>query len=65
MAGDADKYAELTIGLVGLLSDNLLSHPFIVLRRVCQVIECGTSLCIVHFYCLPRVIEIYFQFNYI
>lgn len=35
--GSTEKYAELSIGLVGLLADNLLSHPFIVLRRVCQV----------------------------
>uniref|UniRef100_A0A2P2I4F8 Solute carrier family 25 member 46-like n=1 Tax=Hirondellea gigas TaxID=1518452 RepID=A0A2P2I4F8_9CRUS len=32
-----ERYAELSINLVGLLADNLLSHPFIVLRRVCQV----------------------------
>ncbi|KAF2361278.1 Mitochondrial substrate/solute carrier [Trinorchestia longiramus] len=33
----AGKYAELSISIVSLMGENLLSHPFIVLRRVCQV----------------------------
>ncbi|XP_076067839.1 mitochondrial outer membrane protein SLC25A46-like isoform X3 [Oratosquilla oratoria] len=32
-----EKYGEVSINLVSLCADNLLSHPFIVLRRQCQV----------------------------
>lgn len=31
------KYVGLGVGLVSLLTENLLSHPFVVLRRQCQV----------------------------
>ena len=34
---ETDKYAGLGIGMTGLLAENLLSHPFIILRRQCQV----------------------------
>lgn len=34
---DADHYAHLGIGAVGLVLQNVLTHPFIVLRRQCQV----------------------------
>jgi len=34
---ESDKYAGLGIGVTGLLAENLASHPFIVLRRQCQV----------------------------
>ncbi|XP_047737405.1 mitochondrial outer membrane protein SLC25A46 [Hyalella azteca] len=33
----AGRYAELSISIVSLMGENLLSHPFTVLRRVCQV----------------------------
>ncbi|KAK8747544.1 hypothetical protein OTU49_016443 [Cherax quadricarinatus] len=32
-----EKYGELSINIVSLCSENLLSHPFIVVRRQCQV----------------------------
>ncbi|CAL4061129.1 unnamed protein product, partial [Meganyctiphanes norvegica] len=32
-----EKYGELSINLVSLCAENLLSHPFIVIRRQCQV----------------------------
>lgn len=32
-----EKYGELSINLVSLCAENLLSHPFIVVRRQCQV----------------------------
>ena len=35
--GETDKYAGLGIGVAGLLAENLACHPFIVLRRQCQV----------------------------
>jgi len=31
------KYLDLGIGFVSLITENLLSHPFVVLRRQCQV----------------------------
>ncbi|XP_066994045.2 mitochondrial outer membrane protein SLC25A46 isoform X2 [Anabrus simplex] len=31
------RYVGLGVGLVSLLTENLLSHPFVVLRRQCQV----------------------------
>lgn len=31
------NYAAKGIGMVGLVAENLLSHPFIVFRRQCQV----------------------------
>ena len=34
---EADKYAGLGIGVSGLLAENLACHPFIILRRQCQV----------------------------
>ena len=34
---ETDKYAGLGIGVTGLLAENLASHPFIILRRQCQV----------------------------
>lgn len=32
-----EKYGELSINIVSLCAQNLLSHPFIVVRRQCQV----------------------------
>ena len=34
---DTDKYAGIGIGLSGLLAENIVCHPFIILRRQCQV----------------------------
>lgn len=31
------KYLGVSVGLVSLMTENLLSHPFLVLRRQCQV----------------------------
>lgn len=36
-AGETEKYAGLGIGLTGLIAENLICHPFIILRRQCQV----------------------------
>ena len=33
----ADRYANLGHGVIGLLAENLVSHPFVVIRRQCQV----------------------------
>jgi len=35
--GESDKYAGVGIGITGLLAENIISHPFIILRRQCQV----------------------------
>jgi len=35
--GESDKYAGLGIGVAGLLAENLACHPFVILRRQCQV----------------------------
>lgn len=34
---DSDRYAGLGLGVTGLLAENLAWHPFLVLRRQCQV----------------------------
>ena len=34
---DPDRYVGLGLGLAGLAAENVVSHPFIVLRRQCQV----------------------------
>lgn len=31
------KYIGVSVGMVSLITENLLSHPFVVLRRQCQV----------------------------
>lgn len=31
------KYIGVSVGIVSLITENLLSHPFVVLRRQCQV----------------------------
>jgi len=35
--GETDKYAGLGIGFAGLIAENLVCHPFTILRRQCQV----------------------------
>ena len=35
--GQNEKYAGLGIGVTGLIVENVISHPFLVLRRQCQV----------------------------
>jgi len=35
--GESDKYAGMGIGVTGLLAENLACHPFMILRRQCQV----------------------------
>ena len=37
-SGESEKYAGFGIGITGLLAENIISHPFIILRRQCQVI---------------------------
>jgi len=34
---DSDKYAGLGIGVTGLVAENIICHPFTILRRQCQV----------------------------
>lgn len=34
---DVDRYFGVGLGLAGLICENVVSHPFIVLRRQCQV----------------------------
>lgn len=34
---DMTRYLSVSVSLVSLITENLLSHPFIVLRRQCQV----------------------------
>jgi len=35
--GDSEKYAGLGIGVTGLIAENIVCHPFMILRRQCQV----------------------------
>ena len=34
---DRDRYFGVGFGLAGLICENVVSHPFVVLRRQCQV----------------------------
>jgi len=36
-AGETDKYAGFGVSISGLIAENLLCHPFMILRRQCQV----------------------------
>ncbi|XP_023330136.1 solute carrier family 25 member 46 [Eurytemora carolleeae] len=36
-SGESDRYAGFGIGITGLIAENLICHPFIILRRQCQV----------------------------
>lgn len=37
------KYIGVSVGMVSLIAENLLSHPFLVLRRQCQVHHSATK----------------------
>lgn len=38
------RYLGVSVGLVSLITENLLSHPFLVLRRQCQVHHSSSRL---------------------
>ena len=55
-----EKYGELSINIVSLCAENLLSHPFIVVRRQCQVRILTTNQYILfsiflNFFMLPQI----------
>lgn len=53
-----EKYGELSINIVSLCAENLLSHPFIVVRRQCQVNINSYRYHILPFTIVPTIIHI-------
>lgn len=53
------KYLGVSVGLVSLITENLLSHPFVVLRRQCQVHHSSSRKHLVPFTLLPVIIHLH------
>lgn len=53
------KYLGVSVGLVSLITENLLSHPFVVLRRQCQVHHSSSRTHLVPFTLLPVIIHLH------
>lgn len=53
------KYLGVSVGLVSLITENLLSHPFVVLRRQCQVHHSSTRRHLVPFTLVPAIIHLH------
>lgn len=53
------KYLGVSVGLVSLITENLLSHPFVVLRRQCQVHHSSSRNHLVPFTLLPVIIHLH------
>lgn len=54
-----NKYVGIGVSWVSLITENLLSHPFIVLRRQCQVNNISKTYHIVPYTLVPVVIHLY------
>lgn len=54
-----NKYVGIGVSWVSLITENLLSHPFIVLRRQCQVNHASKKYHIVPVSLLPVVVHLY------
>jgi hypothetical protein len=48
------KYIGVGVGLASLITENLLSHPFVVLRRQCQV-GSVSQLSVSNLWCLEKI----------
>lgn len=48
------KYIGVGVGLASLITENLLSHPFVVLRRQCQV-GIVSQLSVSNLWCLEKI----------
>lgn len=53
------KYLGVSVGLVSLITENLLSHPFVVLRRQCQVHHSSTRRHLVPFTLMPVIVHLH------
>lgn len=53
------KYLGISVGLVSLITENLLSHPFVVLRRQCQVHHSSTRRHLVPFTLVPVIVHLH------
>lgn len=53
------KYLGGSVGLVSLITENLLSHPFVVLRRQCQVHHNSTRQHLIPFTLVPVIIHLH------
>lgn len=53
------KYLGVSVGLVSLITENLLSHPFVVLRRQCQVHHNSFRRHLVPFTLMPVIVHLH------
>lgn len=53
------KYLGVSVGLVSLITENLLSHPFVVLRRQCQVHHSSIRRHLVPFTLVPVIVHLH------
>lgn len=53
------KYLGVSVGLVSLITENLLSHPFVVLRRQCQVHNRSSRCHLVPFTLVPVIVHLH------
>lgn len=53
------KYIGVSVGLVSLITENLLSHPFVVLRRQCQVHHSAGRFHLVPFTLVPVLVHLH------
>lgn len=53
------KYLGVSVGLVSLITENLLSHPFVVLRRQCQVHRTSAKRHLVPFTLVPVIVHLH------
>lgn len=53
------RYLGISVGLVSLITENLLSHPFVVLRRQCQVHNRSTRCHLVPFTLVPVIVHLH------
>lgn len=53
------KYLGVSVGMVSLITENLLSHPFLVLRRQCQVHHTSARNHLVPFRLVPVIVHLH------
>ncbi|KAJ9598718.1 hypothetical protein L9F63_010604 [Diploptera punctata] len=56
---DVTKYIGIGVGLASLITENLLSHPFVVLRRQCQVHNASSRYHLVPVTLLPVIVHLH------
>lgn len=53
------KYLGVSVGLVSLITENLLSHPFVVLRRQCQVHHSSSRRHLIPITLVPVIVHLH------